>query len=197
MPRIILENLVSRKLADGIDHSGVHEVDHTASPNEVHQGDDHEPNEEGTAADDEGILEANDVSKAEHGGAGIEFQDELGFVGDDLAPVHHSSRDGLAPRAERRYHEVIQTADDTADQQRLGALSTALTVDQHLGGSGRLRERILAVHLLHEILPERNEEKYAQHTSEQGGEHHLPEIDVQAEDVDGRQGENGAGDNRT
>ena len=43
------------------------------------------------------------------------------------------------------------------------------------------------MHLLYEILPERNQEEDSQHASEQGGEEHLHEIDLDAEYVDGRQ----------
>ena len=167
MPGVILENLVRRHLADGIHYTGVHEVDDIAAPDEVHQRDDHKPHQEGTAANDEGIFQADDIAEAENCCACIEFQYELGLVGHDLSPMHHGSGDGLAPGSERCNHEVVQTAYYTADKQGLGALSASFTVDQHLGGGGSLREGILSVHFLDEILPERNEEKNAEHASEQ------------------------------
>ena len=47
--------------------------------------------------------------------------------------------------------------------------------------------------LLDEILPERNQEQDAQNAAEQRAEEHLHEVHVQAQDIDGRQGEHRAG----
>ena len=43
------------------------------------------------------------------------------------------------------------------------------------------------MHLLYEILTERDEEKDAEESTESGAEEHLPEIDFKAENIDGRQ----------
>ena len=102
------------------------------------------------------------------------------------------SGQGLAPGAEGRHDEVVQSADQTADQQGLGALAAALAADQDLGGRGRLGEGILPVHVLDEVFPEGNEEQDAEHAAEQRGKEHLPEVHLQAQDIDGGQGEDGA-----
>ena len=43
------------------------------------------------------------------------------------------------------------------------------------------------MHLLYEILAERDEEKDAEESTESGAEEHLPEIDFKTENIDGRQ----------
>ena len=90
----------------------MHQVNHIASPDEVHKGNDDEPDQERSTTDDEGILEADDVAEAEHGGTCIQLENNLGLVGDDLPPVHHGGGQGLAPGAEGGDDEVIKTADE-------------------------------------------------------------------------------------
>ena len=191
MPCIVLENLLRSHFADGHRHAGIHQVDDAAAPDEVHQRNDHEPHQQGTAANDEGILEPDDVAEAQHGRAGIEFQDDFRLVGNRRAPTHDRGGDGLRPRAEGGHAEVIQTADEAGRNERLGRRTAALAAHEHLRRSRRLRERILPVHLLHEILPERDEEQDAQHAAQQRTQEHLPEIDLHSEDIDGRQREDG------
>ena len=53
------------------------------------------------------------------------------------------------------------------------------------------------MHILHEVFAERDQEEYAEGASQKGAEEHLPEIDVQAQDVDGRKGENSSCDHHS
>ena len=50
------------------------------------------------------------------------------------------------------------------------------------------------MHVLDEILAERDEEQYSEEASEHGAQEHLPEIDLEPEYVDGRKREDGSGD---
>ena len=82
--------------------------------------------------------------------------------------MHHCRGDGLTPSAESGDNEIVQTTDETAEEEGLGTLATAFSIDENLSRGCSLRERILAVHLLHEIFPERNEEEDAEHTAKKG-----------------------------
>ncbi len=191
LTRIGAEDLVGRHLADGIGEA--HAQDVHAAAESAHQRNDQQPDEQRAAADDEGVLQADDVAQAQDGSARIDLEHQLGLVGHDLAPVHHRGGERFSPGAESRDHEIIDTTDQAGGEQGLEALAAALAADQHLRGSRRLRERILAVLLLDEVFPERDQEQDAQHAAEQRAEEHLHEIHVQSEDVDGRQGEHRAG----
>ena len=116
---------------------------------------------------------------------------DLGLVGHGLAPAHHGGGQGFRPGAEGGDEEVVQTADEAGPDERLRRGTAAFTAHEDLRRRRGLRERILAVHLLHEILAERNQEQDAQYAAQQGTEEHLPEIDLHPEDVDGREGEDG------
>ena len=195
MAGVSLENLLGSHLAHGRGDAGTHQVQHVAAPDEVHQRDDDQPHQEGAAADDEGIFKADDIAQSQHGRAGVHLQDQLGLVGHGCAPAHHRGGDGLGPGAEGGDHEVVQTADETGGDKGLGTGTAALTADEHLRGGGGFRERILSVHLLHEVLAERDQEQDAQHAAQQRAADHFPEIHLHAQDVDGGQGEDGAGHN--
>ena len=192
MPRIVLENLLRSHLADGLRDARPHEVDDIGPPDEVHEGNNHQPNQQGAAADDEGILKADDIAQSQHGGAGVHLEDQLGFVREGGTPAHHRGGDGLRPGAEGGHGKVVQAAYETGRYERLGAGAAALAADEYLRGGGGLREGVLPVHLLHEVFTERNEEQDAQHAAQQRTQDHLPEIHLNAQNVDGRQGEDGA-----
>ena len=65
---VVLEYLVRRHFADGHCYACVHKVDDLSAPDEVHKRDDDEPYEEASAADDECVLESDDISQSEDGG---------------------------------------------------------------------------------------------------------------------------------
>ena len=187
MSRIFLENLVRRHFPDGLGDARAHEVDYLTAPDDIHERDDDQPYQEASAADDECVFQSDNVAETEHGRTRIELEHELGLVGNGLSDRYHGGGQCLSPGSEGGDDEVVQSADQSAEYQCFGALSPAFAANQHLGGGRGLRERILSVHLLYEILPERNQEEDSQHASEQGGEEHLHETDLDAEDVDGRQ----------
>ena len=192
MPRIVLENLFRCHLADGLGNAGAHQVDDIGSPDEVHQGDDYQPNKQRTAADNEGILQADDIAQAQHGRASVHLEHQLGFIGHRRTPAHYRGGDGFGPGSEGGYGEVVQAADEARADERLGAGPAAFAADEHLRGGSGLRERILPVHFLHKILAERNQEQDTQHAAQQGTQDHLPELDLHSQDIDGRQGKDGS-----
>ena len=104
---------------------------------------------------------------------------------------------GLSPGSESCHDEIVQTAYETARQKSFGAVSTAFPAYENLGCRRRLRERILPVHLLDEILPERDQEEDAQHSAQQRGQEHLPEIHLHTQYIYGRKSEYGSGDHRS
>ena len=84
--------------------------------------------------------------------------------------------DGFAPCAERGDDEIVEAADQTAEYQCLGIVSSAFAAYQYLCGGRGFRERILAVHLLDEVFSERNQEEDAQDSAQEGGEEHLHKV---------------------
>ena len=176
MAGIVLENLLGRHLRNGLHHAGVHQIDHLSAPEEVHKRDDDQPHQQAAAANDEAIFQADDVAQAQHGGAGVELQHHLGFIGQGLAQADHRRGKRLAPGTEGGNDKVVQTAHQTGCEQGLGTSSAALAAYEHLRGGRGFREGVLAVHLAHEIFPERNEEQDAQHAAQQRRQEHLPEI---------------------
>ena len=197
MPSIGCEDGLGRHRADSLGHVA-DDIQHFRAPDKVHQGDDDQPYEERTAADDEGVFQADDIAETGHSRTYVELEDQLGLVGHGSAPGQHLGRNGLSPPAEGRNDEVVDTSYQAADEQQLGILAAVLAADEHLGGGSRLREGILPVHILDKIFSERNEEKYTEHAAEQGTEEHLAEIHRQLgelglEDVQRRESEYGTG----
>ena len=195
MAGVILEYLLRGHILYHRGDSRVHQVDNLASPDEVHQRDYHKPYQQASAADYEGIFQTYYISQTEDGRAGIDLQDDLRLVGYRLADSQDSGAYGVRPGPERADHEIVQASHQAAHEQSTDTLA-AFSADQDLRGSRRLRERILPVHLLDEVLPERNQEQDAQDASQQGRQEHLHETYFHSEDVDGRKGEYRSGDNR-
>ena len=167
MACIILEYLVRRHFADGHGHSCIHQVDHLSAPYEVHERNDHQPYEEASAADDECVLESYDVSESEHCSSCVDLEKHLCLVGDGCTPWEYLGRQCLTPKTECRNDEVVETSDQSADEEGLGSLASAFAAYEHLSGRGRFRERIFSMLLLHEVFSERNQEKDSEDTSEQ------------------------------
>ena len=176
MSCIFPENLVSRHFSDGLCNARSHQVDDLASPYYIDERYNHEPDQEAAAADDECVFEADDVAESEHGRPCVELEHELRLVGDCLSEGYDCGGQGLSPCSEGGYDEVVQSADEAAQDEGLRAVSAAFAANEHLRGRRCFRERIFPVHLLHEIFAERNQEQYAEHAAEQGREEHLHEI---------------------
>ena len=197
MPGIVLEDLFRSHVANGGSDARMHEVDDIGPPNEVHQRNNHQPHQQGAAADNEGIFEADDIAQAQHGRAGVHLEHQFGFVRQGGAPAHNGGGKGLRPGAEGGHGKVVQTADEARCDEGFGTGAAAFPANEHLRGGCCLREGIFPVHFLHKVLPERNEEQDAQHAAQQGAQDHLPETHLHAQDIDGRKGEDGTGHHST
>ena len=88
-------------------------------------------------------------------------------MGESLERRDSLCAEHLFPPAECAEEEVVQTAHQTCHQQWLGLAAALLTADKHLCGGSGFREWEFAVHVLYEILTERNEEQNAEQTAEE------------------------------
>ena len=176
MSCIILEDLVRRHLADSQCLSGIHEVNDIASPDEVHQRNDDEPYKETSAADDECVLESDNITQTKDRCTGVDFKYDLCLLCDGSSPWKYLGSQCLAPKSECGNYEIIETSDDAAYEQGLGSLAAAFSAYEYLCGCGCFRERILSVLFLHEVLSERNQEQDAEDTSQKRREEYLGEV---------------------
>ena len=124
------------------------------------------------------------------------------MVGHVFAPAHHARGDVLVPPAERGYDEIVESAHDTCQQQWLGLVAALGARDEHLRRSRGFREGVLAVHLAHEVLAERNEEQDADDAAQERRDEDFHERSTHLrilclQDVDGRQREDGASHHST
>ena len=81
--------------------------------------------------------------------------------------MRHLGRDLLGPQTARRCHEVIQTSDKTGNGQKECLLAALLARNQNLGGCCSLREWVFAVHILDEVLAERNKQHNTKDSTQQ------------------------------
>ena len=179
MTRVRAEDLIRAHLSYGLCYAAAHEVEHGVSEQQVESWDDDQPNQKAAEADDEAVLESDDVAEAEHCGSGVELEHHLRLVRDGVPYADEGGGDGLSPGSEGGDGEVVESAEQARDREGFRALAASLAVNQHLGGGGRLGEGILPVHLLHEVLAEGDEEEDAEHSSQQAAEEHVPEAHVQ------------------
>ena len=100
----------------------------------------------------------------------------------------------LLPDMEGGDEEVVNRGDAGGLQKQLGLRAALLAGDQHFGDGGRLRKGQLAVLLAHEVAAQRNEEEKAQAAAGQADEDGLHRMRIEVQDVERRQGEDGAGD---
>ena len=186
------EDLLRRHIAHGGSDGRIPLVQYRVGEDNGHGGHDDPPYADGSHADDEGVTEADDVSQSEHGSTRVEFHDQLGLLGYRLAKGHGAACHLLVPPSEGGHGEVIESADDACQQQRFGLAAALLARDEHLGRSRCLGEGILSVHVLDEILAERNQEQNTQDTTEGRGDEDPEEVGMQVEHVDGRHDEDAA-----
>ena len=85
MPCIGPEDLVRAHLSDCRRKTRVHQVDDLPTPDDIHQRDYHQPHQETSAADDEGVLQTDNIAQTEDCGPGVDLQQELRLVGYCLA----------------------------------------------------------------------------------------------------------------
>ena len=132
-----------------------------------HTGHDKPPNHERAEADNECILQTDDIAQAEDSRSCVYLKDELCLVSSHGAPLHHTRGKGLVPPSHSGDDKVVKTAYKTGDKQRLCLIATLCAAYEHLRRGSSLRERILAVHVLDEILAERNHKQDAENAAEQ------------------------------
>ena len=173
---VFCKYLFGRHLGYRAFHTGVHEIYDLGPPDEIHQRDYYQPYEEASAAYYQGIFQTDYVAQTQNCGSGVELEYQLGLFGDCFTERKNPGRDCVAPQPESRYYEIIQSSDKSADKQGPGAFPSAFSAYQNLCGGRGFRERVLAVHFLYEIFPERNQEKNAEHASQKGREEHFGEI---------------------
>ena len=176
---IVFEDVLGRHLADGRCDGGIPDVEHRVGHEQVERGNDEPPHTERAEGDDEGIAEAHDIAQAEHGGAGVDLEHELGMVGDILSQASDARGEVLIPQSEGADDEVVETAYQAGEQEGLGLAAALRARHQHLRGGRGLGEGILAVHILDEILAEGDEEKDAQHAAKGRSQEDLKETGLQ------------------
>ena len=88
-------------------------------------GHEHPPYGKRTEGDDEGIFQTDDISETEHGSSGVDLEHELRLVGKRLAQSDDTRGEHLVPPSEGGDDEVVESAHDTGEQQRL-CLASAL-----------------------------------------------------------------------
>ena len=81
-----------------------------------------------------------------------------------------------------------------ACEQEPGLRAALLAGDQHLGDRGRFGVRQLAVHLAHEVAPQRDQEEDAEAAAGEADEDGLHRMRIELQDVERRQGEDRARD---
>ena len=99
----------------------------------------------------------------------------------------------LFPHLKCSDKQVIDAGDGGCLQQQLGLRTAFLSRDQHFGDGGRLGIREQAVHLAHEVPPQRNQEENAETSACQTDEDGLHRAWIEVEDIQRGKGENGAG----
>ena len=132
-----------------------------------HTGHDKPPYYERAEADNEGILQTDDIAQAEDCRSCVYLEDELRLVSSHSAPLHYTSGKGLVPPSHGGDDKVVKTTYKTSEKQRLCLIATLCAAYEHLRRGSSLRERILAVHILDEILAERNHKQDAEDAAEQ------------------------------
>ncbi len=119
----------------------------------------------------ERILQTHDIAQSEQSGTGIATNHQLGLFGKRSTPRGQCRGYILGPYTESCHDIIIDTPYEGSYHKCLCLTAVAfafrLTAHQHLSGGGSFRERIFAMHILHEILAERYEEQDSQHTAEQ------------------------------
>ncbi len=83
--------------------------------------------------------------------------------------------------------------DDGGLEQQPGLRAALLAGDEDFGDGRGLGKWELAVHFAHKVAPQRNEEEHAQAAAGQADEDGLHRMRIEVENVECRQGEDGAG----
>ena len=101
----------------------------------------------------------------------------------------------LSPHMKRGDKEVVEPGNERCLQQQLGLRAALLAGDQHFGDGRGFRKGKLAVHLAHEVAPQRNDEKNAETAAGQTDEDGLDRMRIEVKDVERGKREDRAGHN--
>ena len=118
------------------------------------------------------------------------------FSASVLDDRHELEVDELLPDLEGRDEEVVHGGDAGRLEQELRLRAALLAGDEDLGDRGRLGIRELPVHLAHEVAAQRDQEEDAEAAAGEADEDRLPGVRVELQDVERRQREDRAGDDR-
>ena len=132
-----------------------------------HQRNDEPPYGKRAEAYYERIFQTYDIAESEDSGSGVDLEHELRLLGYRLSEAHDACGEVLVPQPERGYDEVIQSSNKSREEQRLCLIAALCAAHQYLRRGCGFRERILPVHVAHEIFAERNEEQNADDASEE------------------------------
>ena len=158
--------------------------------------DEGEVRQQAAGDDDRVVAQADDVAEAEEGREGVDLEDHLGLHGQVVHEGQEAEVDHLVPEADADGQELVDAADDDAEDEGHGLLAPGFAGDQDLGRGRGLGEGELAVLLDAEVAPEGRQEQDAEAAAEEGRQEDLDDVGRQAEDVQGRDGEDGPGDER-
>jgi hypothetical protein len=91
--------------------------------------------------------------------------------------------DEFLPDLEGGDEEVVDAGDGRRLEQEFGLAAALLAGHQHLGDGSRFRIRQHAVHLAHEVAPQRDQEQHAQDAARQADKDRLQRMRVELQDV--------------
>ena len=174
---IFLEDGFRGHFANGLCNGRIPSIEQLIAEKKVHARNDEQPYGQGTGTNDSGILQTDDITQTEDGRTGIDFQNDLGFIGQQFTPTTYTSGEVFIPPSEGSYNKIVQTTYQACNQQWLGLATSLFTGYQHLCTGGSFREWIFTVFVAYKILSERNQEEDTQNTTQQGADEHLHEID--------------------
>ena len=183
---VVLKNILRRHVTQRGSDGRIPDVEHRVGHKQIECRHDEPPHTERAEGDDEGIAEAHDIAQAEHGRTGVDLEHKFGMISNILSEFCHTRGKVLVPQSERAHDKIVETTDQTGEQKGLGLTAALRARDEHLRGSRGLGEGILAVHVLHEILAEGDEEKDAQHAAKGRSQEDLKETGLQVERPAGR-----------
>ena len=193
MARVVPENLLGRHVAEQRGHA-LADGDRLSVGEMADERNQYEPYGKRTGADVRGIAEPDDIAQTEYGGSGIDLEDELRLIGQQRSPLGQTRRDVLGPPAERANREVVQSSDQTAAGQQLGLIALLLAGHEYLGRRGGLGKRVFPVHVLDEILAERDQQQNPEQAAEKRRQEYLVEMSLQPQNVERRQRKDRSGD---
>ena len=160
-------------------------------PDERHE---HEVREDAARDEHHRRPQAHHVAEAEDEGDGVERHGHARVLGERLHRRQELQVHELAPHLEGGHEEVVDAGERRGLEQELRLRAAALAGHEDFGDGGGLGIRELAVRLADEVAPQGNEEQDAQAAAREADEDRLRRVRLEAQRVERRQREDGAGD---